>query len=91
MKPYEELSAKLDEALAAKDLDKAEAALNAMWLSVQVHLAQRKSPQLKELTYLKTPVTTPTGKYLLMFVHVDGQKIQLQETVDAVTKGNESL
>lgn len=74
---FDELGIDLDRAVNEKDFQTVSQILTKMWLTAQIHLTKVISPDLKELNYIKTPVETGDGKYLLMFVHVDGNKIQL--------------
>lgn len=77
---FDDINKQLDQALADKNFQLATMLLNKMWLTAQIEMTSLTSPDLKELTFLKTPVDTGTGKYLLLFIHVDGQKIQLGES-----------
>jgi hypothetical protein len=71
------LGVELDAALADSNWELAQATLTKMWLASQIEFARRIEPSLKELTYLKTPVETEDGEYLLLFIHTKGKKIQL--------------
>lgn len=72
-----DLDQQLGEALKNKNFELATTILNKIWLYTQIQMTQITSPELKELTMIKTPVDTGDGKYLLLFIHVDGKKIQL--------------
>jgi hypothetical protein len=73
----DELGKQLDHALANKYWMLASQILTKMWLASQMAMTQITEPTLKELTYLKTPVETDDGEYLLLFIHTKGKKIQL--------------
>jgi hypothetical protein len=54
-----------------------EAAARA-YLEVAVLLTIKTQPELKELSFHKTPIETPEGGiYLLSFLHITGPKINL--------------
>ncbi len=67
----------LQDALGVKDYNKASMILNQLWITAQISLTQKTSPELKELNFIKAPVHTDDGTYLLLLIHVDGKKIQL--------------
>ena len=66
-------------AMEQGDVVKGSIAMNAMWVMYQI-MSTSISTELKELTYLKTPFTFDSGgKYVMIFMHVDGPKIKLRE------------
>lgn len=70
-------------AMEVGDIGKASVAMNALWVMFQIFATSvdKNSAHLKELTYLKTPFTFDNGgKYILMFTHIDGPKIELRES-----------
>jgi hypothetical protein len=82
----EELGRKLDEALEACNWELAQMLLTQMWLATSISFTQRIDPSLKELTYLKTPIETDDGEYLLLLIHTKGKKLRLQaEDSDGTT------
>jgi len=74
----EEIGQKLDAALEAGNWELAQNLLTQMWLATSIALTQRINPELKELNYLKTPIETDDGEYLLLLIHTKGKKLRLQ-------------
>jgi hypothetical protein len=80
----EKMALRLNTALNEKDIPLVSSILTQMWLMYQIYFTQITAPELKELTYLKTPIDIGNGKYLLTFMHVDGEKIQLHQSEENV-------
>jgi len=80
----ESMFLRLDTALKEKDIPLVSTLLTQLWLTSQIYFTQFTAPELKELTYIKTPIDIGNGKYLLTFMHVDGEKIQLQQSKENV-------
>jgi hypothetical protein len=89
----EEMSDDFDECVRRGDYNRASLLMNKLWLDTQIFLTQKMNPELKEINYLKAPITIGSGTYLLSLLHVDGEKIKLQKaegvdvTISADTKG----
>ena len=86
----EEMSRILEEwskAIEANNIEKASSAMNCLWMVFQMYVVKKSHPDLKEINYIKAPVTFANGgKYLLSLNHVDGPKIQMDDGIDAVTE-----
>ena len=79
LEQIEYFNKQLDAAIEDNDIQKISSILTKMWLITQIVFTQITSPELKELNFLKTPIDIGKGKYLLSFMHVDGEKIKLRE------------
>lgn len=73
----ERMNEDLEATLQAGDFSAASGILTQMWLMAQISFAKALDPNLKELTYIKTPIEIDNGKYLLVLMHVDGEKFKL--------------
>jgi len=76
----DKLNDDLDKAIKDNDFQKVSNVLTQMWLITQFNLVRTLNPELKEFTFMKTPIEVNNGKYLLMLIHVDGEKIKLGES-----------
>ncbi len=77
----------LETALANKDWNKVSQMLFQLVMDVSITQVKAEQPELKELTYVKVPIYTEKGSYLLTIMHFDGEKIQLQ---DSLPEGQEA-
>lgn len=70
----------LDAALKAKDWDRVLNHTLQLLMDVTMVQLKHEKPELKELTYIKAPIYTDKGVYLLTIMHVDGEKLQIWRT-----------
>jgi len=92
MNQLEKLFEDWNEALVAKDLDKASSIMNVIWVTFQTFVVNNLRPDLKEINYIKAPLTVDNGgKYLLSLIHVDGQKIQLEGSASMTISKQETV
>lgn len=72
----------LDKAMESKDLEQAAIAALRLWLHLAIVNARQSDPTLEELTYLKTAVEAGDSTYLVTFMHVKGDKINLRKDAE---------
>lgn len=78
IKELDRLFQEFFKAIEKGEIEKSGTIMNSIWIMHQIMVVSSTST-LKELTFLKTPVTFEDGgKYILSFMHIDGPKIKLE-------------
>lgn len=83
----ERLLSEFLKAMEEGNISRSSVYMNALWVMFQIYATsvQPNSKHLEELTYLKAPFSFDNGgKYVLMFTHIDGPKIQLRDNSGSV-------